>query len=231
MQPSGGKGRVHLKHNQLRIQYVKSFQWPAYRRDYEAQHCHPKPWLQQTLFDKSLSCHSTAFGPCNHSRIWPRSPVRNARRQGAEESADADQEKLGAVANRHVAATRRTRQHTQFLLGGVLEGLCDTLNSGGWSQLSSSQALAESFKLFPVKIQRFPAIAYRPPASSMPVNGHFKGPSTRSSGRTLSSLDRITPRGPRVSERGKCSLRGQHHRPVGSHGSSAGKTRTSLGFH
>jgi hypothetical protein len=55
------------------------------------------------------------------------------------------------------------------------------------------------------------------------MDGHFEGSSTRSGGRTLSLLDRITPRpgGPRGSALGEYNLRRQHRRLVGTHRSLA----------
>jgi hypothetical protein len=47
----------------------------------------------------------------------------------------------------------------------------------------------------------------------------FEGSSTRRGSRTLSLLDRITPRGPRGSGLGECSLRDRQH--VGAHHSFA----------
>ena len=49
------------------------------------------------------------------------------------------------------------------------------------------------------------------------MDGHFEGSLTRSDGRTLSSLDRFTPRGPRRSGLGEYSLRGQDQRRAGAH--------------
>jgi hypothetical protein len=63
-----------------------------------------------------------------------------------------------------------------------------------WSQV----ALVESLSLIKSPRQT-PAFRYyrlMAPASSMLIDGHFEGSSTRSGGRTLSLLDRITPRDP-----------------------------------